>query len=111
MAIPKTGARPIVVDGLGYRWRIRRQATNMQSDYGFGKLHVAIESSDAPGTTLVLMTDRPHPQDFTTYQVKPIQPADVADWIRRARLMGWNPSVNGSPLFLKINGEVMGTFP
>jgi hypothetical protein len=34
MSIPKTGSRIISVEGVKYRWRIRRKATYLQSDYG-----------------------------------------------------------------------------
>lgn len=43
MAIPKKGSRKITVNNLVFRWLIRRKATYSQVDYGFGKLHVAIE--------------------------------------------------------------------
>ncbi|WP_262509589.1 hypothetical protein [Tenacibaculum jejuense] len=43
MAIPKKGTRKIDVDGLKFRWLIRKKATYTQSVYGIGKLHVAIE--------------------------------------------------------------------
>lgn len=59
MATRKTGSRPIVVDGIRYRWRIRHRATFLQADYGFGTLHVAVQLDEHPTTVLVLETDRP----------------------------------------------------
>ena len=49
MATRKIGSRRIVVDGIAYRWRIRKRATYSQADYGHGKLHVAVELAERPG--------------------------------------------------------------
>lgn len=96
MAMRKTGSRRLVVDGVAYRWRIRRRATYGQSDYGCGKLHVAVEQAEEqPGAVLVLYTDRPHPADWGTRQVLPVRPSDVARWVREALAAGWVPSEPG----------------
>ena len=88
MATRKTGSRQIVVDGIAYRWRIRRQATSMQADYGTRRLHVAVERADNPGALLVLFTDRPHPHDWSTIHAAPVLPPDVARWIRQTLQTG-----------------------
>jgi hypothetical protein len=49
MSIPKKGTRKIIVDGQPFIWLIRRQATNMQADYGCGNLHVAVQHAEEPG--------------------------------------------------------------
>lgn len=91
MTIPRKGSRKIVVDGVKYRWLIRRKATYSQADYGDGKIHVAIESDDKNGTILLIETDRPHPADCATDEVIPVKPSDVASWIKAAIGKGWNP--------------------
>jgi hypothetical protein len=53
MSIPKKGTRKIMVDGEPFIWLIRRQATNMQADYGCGNLHVAVQHAQEPGSVLV----------------------------------------------------------
>ncbi len=73
MATRRTGSRPIVVDGVAYRWRIRRRATSCQADYGRGKLHVAVELAERRGAVLVLVTDCPHPRDWSTEEWRLIQ--------------------------------------
>src|SRR5213595_2777243 len=95
MATRKTGSRRLVVDGVAYRWRIRKRATYSQADYGCGTLHVAVEVADKPGAVLLLYTDRPHPADWGTRQVVPVRPADVAAWVREALEAGWLPSRPG----------------
>ena len=95
MATRKAGSRKLVVDGVTYRWRIRRRATSLQSDYGHGTLHVAVELAEQPGAILVLYTDRPHPADWGTKEVAPIRPLDVANWVREAMAAGWSPSQPG----------------
>ncbi|HEX4793554.1 MAG TPA: hypothetical protein VH370_07180 [Humisphaera sp.] len=105
MATRKVGSRPIVVDGVAYRWRIRHRATNLQSDYGVGTLHVAVQLAADPGSVLQLRTDRPHPADWNRErEIVPVLPSDVEIWIRQAISLGWSPAKNG-PTF---NGQVIG---
>ena len=95
MAMRKAGSRKLVVDGVVYRWRIRRRATPLQTDFGHGTLHVAVELAERPGAVLVVYTDRPHPADWGTNQVTPIRPADVARLVREALAAGWSPAQPG----------------
>ena len=95
MATRKTGARRLVVDGVAYRWRIRKRKTNIQVDYGCGTLHVAVELAEQPGAVLVLYTNRPHPANWSVDKVLPVRPSDVAGWVREALAAGWTPSQPG----------------
>ncbi|HYH69288.1 MAG TPA: hypothetical protein VD866_31635 [Urbifossiella sp.] len=97
MAIRKIGSRRIVVDGVAYRWRVRHRGTYSQTDYGVGRLSLAVESADAAGSVLVVETDRPHPHDIFTApeQVRPVRPVDVAGWVRDAIRAGWSPNDSG----------------
>ena len=99
VATRKTGSRRLVVDGVAYRWRIRRRATYSQADYGYGTLHVAVELAEESGAVLVLYTDRPHPADWNTESVVPVCPSDVAGWVREALASGWVASRPG-PQFI-----------
>jgi hypothetical protein len=101
MATRKAGSRKLVVDGVTYRWRIRRRATKLQSDYGHGTLHVAVELAEQPGAVLVLYTDRPHPAYWGTKHVVAVRPSDVANWIREALSAGWLPSEPGPQFSLR----------
>ncbi|MCI5078502.1 hypothetical protein [Oricola sp.] len=95
VAIPRKGSRKITVKGEEYRWLVRRKATHSQTDYGAGKIHVAIEHAREKGATLHVETDRPHPKDWNTVEVAPVTPADIALWIETAIQKGWDSKKPG----------------
>ncbi len=107
MAIPKTGSRKIVVGGVTYRWLIRRRGTRCQTDYGNGRLHVAVERVETPGATLLLLTDRLHPQDIGGGLPTAVTPSDVAVWIAEAIRLGWKPAASGGPMVFQVEGRVL----
>ncbi|WP_103867634.1 hypothetical protein [Aquimarina sp. I32.4] len=107
MAIPKKGTRKIAVNELNFRWLIRKKATYTQSDYGIGKLHIAVELEENSGTSLFIYTDRKHPNDIGTEIVNPVKPSDIANWIKQAFELGWIPSKSGNPFRTKIMNEKM----
>lgn len=103
MSIPKKGTRKIIVDGEPFLWLIRRQATYTQENCG--NLHIAVEHAEKPGSVLVILTDRPHPQGLTpTNEVKPVTPSDAAQWIRQAVQLGWQPQLPGITFEVRIAG-------
>ena len=118
MAMRKTGARPIVVDGVAYRWRVRHRGTRRQADRGVGpppppvgdplaeRLHVAVELAEGTGSVLVVYTPHYHPSHYDTppWDFVPVRPADVARWIRQAIREGWVPEVNGPQYRLRVAG-------
>lgn len=99
MALVKKGSRRITVDGTTYRWRLRGRPT-----YGQGlvqsPLTYAVEHADTPGTTLVVITNQPHPSNWFGTHASPVLPSDVASSIRIARAQGWTPDSAGSPFHL-----------
>lgn len=99
MALAKKGSRLINVDGTTYRWRLRGRPTY---DQGLVRspLTYAVEHADAPGTTLVVITNQPHPSNWFGTQGSPILPGQVADGIRTALTDGWRPESPGSPFRL-----------
>lgn len=55
------------------------------------------------GSVLVIITDRPHPQDcLQTNKVIPVIPSDVAQWIRQALQLGWQPQRSGITFQVRI---------
>ncbi|MEG4005718.1 hypothetical protein QUA41_07845 [Microcoleus sp. Pol11C1] len=43
---------------------------------------------------LVILTDRPHPQNGSiNHSEIPVRPSDVAQWIRQAVQLGWQPQL------------------
>jgi hypothetical protein len=107
MSIPKKGARKITVGEKNYLWLIRRKATYNQTDYGIGRIHVAIAHAEKPGTTLVVHTDRKHPKDVGKFDVSPVTPSDVSRWIVQALELGWIPEKQGPLLAVEIEGNLM----
>ena len=104
MTIPKKGTRTITIDKDAYKWLIRRKATYGQSDYGNGKINVAIEN---PGTSLFICTDIEHPKDWNTKIVTPVTPSDISNWIKQALELNWEPEKKGLPLSTSIEDGQM----
>ena len=104
MAIPRKGSRRIEVNGTAYLRRIRSKATYNQTDYGCGYLHVAVVAARNSGTTLVIVTGRPHPWDIPLRPAFPVTPADVREWIIQARALGWEPARPGPALLMTATG-------
>lgn len=107
MAIPKKGTRAITVGEDQYRWLIRRKATYGQSVYGIGRIRVAIQHAETPGTTLSIITDRKHPHDIKTKSVIPVTPSDISNWIKQALELNWKPSQKGIPFSVLIEDGKM----
>lgn len=63
----------------------------------------AVEHADTPGTTLVLVTDRPHPSNWIGREAKPVLPPDVAQAVDRALCEGWTPTASGGPFHLDLS--------
>lgn len=103
MSIPKQGARRIVVAEEPFIWLIRRQATDAQAHYPNTYLNVAVEHAQEPGSTLIIITDRPHPEGLISpSQIKPVTPADVRLWIEQALSIGWLPKEAGKSFEVKV---------
>ena len=111
MAIRRIGSRLLVVDGMTYRWRIRRRATNSHADYSNGTSSVAVEAAGASGAVLLLETDRPHPASWSTGAVATIFSSDVSGWVRSAIRAGWMPGAPGAQLHLRASGSSMRRCP
>jgi hypothetical protein len=99
MALGRKGARRIVVDGTAYRWRLRRRPTYFQG-LVWSPCTFAVEHADAPGTTLVVTTNQPHPSNWFGREAKSVLPSDVARAIQLALGEGWAPTAPGSPFSL-----------
>ncbi len=97
MAMPKTGARRITVDGVAYRWRVRHRVHPFMALNWDGRIHVSVELADNPGSVLVVFSGHQHSRDIDTYPpgVDPVQPAHVAVWIRQSLAAGWQPAEHG----------------
>ncbi|MEW1700834.1 hypothetical protein [Streptomyces sp. NPDC091278] len=99
MALAGKGSCRVVVDGVTCRWRVRgRPACDrvlVRRPLGY-----AVEQAEAPGSILVVITDRPHPGNWFEISARPVLSAEVAFTIRTARARGWTPGEPGSPFLL-----------
>ncbi|SFC62527.1 hypothetical protein [Streptomyces aidingensis] len=102
MALVRKGSRRIVVDGVTYRWRLRRKPTYGQG-LGSSPCVFAVEHADNPGTTLVVTTNHPHPGNWVGRSSRPVLPSDVARAVRLALACGWAPQAHGSPFQLDLS--------
>ncbi len=99
MAQPKKRSRTISVDGTSYRWYVRGRPTYCQG-MAWSSMMYAVEHSERPGAVLMVETDRAHTRNWVGAETVPVLPAEVADSIRRARLLGWEPTSLGKPFRL-----------
>jgi hypothetical protein len=83
VALSQKGARRLVLDGVAYRWRVRRRPAYSQA-LGWTPLIYAVEHADEPGTVLVVTTGRPHPSSLFGHNAAPVLPSDVAAAIKLA---------------------------
>jgi hypothetical protein len=94
MTLARKGTRSIVVDGTGYRWKVRNRPTYNQGA-GFASLSYAVESADQPRSLLVVTVPWAHPSNWMGLESAAVRPAMVAAAIREARTSGWRPEVPG----------------
>jgi hypothetical protein len=102
MALVRKGSRRIIVDGVTYRWRVRRRPTYDQG-LVWSPLTYAIEQAETSGTTLVITINQPHPSNWCEIAARPVLPAEVAATIRMAHAKGWTPDEPGSPFLLDLS--------
>lgn len=101
MAIPKKGSRGIRVDGVDYRWSVRRKPTYCQG-LCHTPLNVAVALAREPGTVAVLRMRDPHPSNWMGAPAVEVRPAVVALGIRTALERGWSPKEPGRPLVAEM---------
>ncbi|MEW2395860.1 hypothetical protein [Streptomyces sp. NPDC046862] len=99
MALVGKGSRRIVVDGTAYRWRLRGRPTYSQG-LAWSPCTFAVEHANTPGTTLVVSTDQPHPNNWICREAEPVLPSRVATAVRLALREGWTPTAPGSAFHL-----------
>jgi len=101
MALNRKGSRLITVDGIEYRWRIRRKPSYTQA-LGWTPMTYAVEAANGSqsGTTLIVTSSQAHASNWVGHEAEPIRPAHVAASIREALEQGWNPTRTGSPFRL-----------
>jgi hypothetical protein len=102
MAVGRKGSREILVDGVAYRWRLRRRPTYGQR-LAWSPCTYAVERTDQPGSVLVVKTNHPHPSNWVGAMPKAVLPSGVARAIRLGLQRGWTPVCPGSPFPLDLS--------
>jgi len=99
--MPSRGARRILVDGVPFRWAVRRRPTYHQGN-GWAPLTFVVEAADQPGAPLVVTTSAAHPGNWMGLPAGTVRPAMVGSAIRRALDAGWRPGRPGPAVPLHI---------
>ena len=102
MALPKKGSRNIVIEGVGYRWRVRKKPSYSQGIEEKGLL-LAVEDATHAGSTLVVELPQTHPSSWITVEAVPVTPSDVERLVRLALRLGWRPTQPGTTFTVSTN--------
>jgi hypothetical protein len=107
MTLARKGSRNILVDGVGYRWKVRHRPTYSQG-LGSTRLSYVVEQAERSGSLLVVTVPWAHPGNWVGLESAAIRPAMVAEAIRAARAIGWHPTLPG-PAFALANPSGLAT--
>ncbi len=100
MGIPKKGSRKISVDGIEFRWKIRKKPSYGQA-IDESNLTAAIELYDSPRTTLIVTFPFTRPDSWISPSNDSVKPSDIKDSIIQAIQKGWNPKSGSSTFHLE----------
>ena len=110
MGMTRKGSRPIVVDGVSYRWMVRHKPTYMQEVFACPMMF-AVVADDHPNGTLWVVMNASRPEAckiVATARTLSITPAIVAEAIRMALQQGWQAQHHGPSFKLHL---VLGSEP
>ena len=100
MSLPKTGSRKITVEGVEYRWLIRKKPTYGQA-LNESNLSAAIELYESPRSTLVVTFPFMRPDSWISPSKESVKPSDIKDSITLAIQEGWSPHSNSATFHLQ----------
>ena len=103
MAISKKYSRPIVVDGVVYRWRVIPDMEYDQTDHD-GRILVLVWREVDSGQMLRLIAGQ-HPGGHHFARARThdiVTPRRIADGIRSALAVDWNPDSQGRSFTLHL---------
>ena len=108
MALTSKGSRSLIVDGIAYRWSVRRKPTYCQ-EMGWSNLSFAVEAASGGLCTLHVITEAPRADSVATsaneLPISPsmaVTPVLMAHSIRLALQQGWQPQQRGSACELRL---------
>lgn len=104
MTLGTKRSRPIAVDGVMYRWKVRRRPTYSQAN-GWAPLTFAVQRAEDPGCVLVVSMPSAHPGNWMLMPRGAIRPAIVATSVRMAIGRGWVPAHKGPAFSLALTQD------
>ncbi|MEV0728131.1 hypothetical protein [Polymorphospora sp. NPDC050346] len=102
MTLAIKGSRRITVDGVAFRWSVRRRPTYSQGS-GWSPLTFVVEQAEQPGALLVAALPCAHPGNWFGLPSQPVLPGTVAAGVRQALTAGWQPSRPGPAFKLDLS--------
>lgn len=105
MVLVRKGSRVITVDGLAYRWRVRKRPTYAAA-VAQTPLSFAVERADRRGAVLIATMPNAHPSNWLHAASAPVVPAIVAAVIRQARAHGWEPERPGPTFPFAVGDDI-----
>ena len=108
MALTSKGSRSLIVDGIAYRWSVRRKPTYCQ-EMGWSNLSFAVEAASY-GLCILHVSTQAARSDSVAASADElpgspsmaVTPALVAHSIRLALKQGWQPQQQGSAFELRL---------
>lgn len=100
MASPKKDSRLITVDGVVYRWRVRRRPA------GPAPIAFAVQRADRLGAVLIATLPGTEPAVWAGTRTGPVVRSIVAETIRRGRERGWRPDQPGAAFPIDMDAEI-----
>ncbi|MEN3536390.1 hypothetical protein AAH991_14845 [Microbispora sp. ZYX-F-249] len=110
MTIPGKGSRPITVDGVAYRWRIRRKPTYSQGN-GWSPMTFAVQPAEGPGRALLVSLPFFRPDAWLGARTTAVRPALVAAAVRLALRRGWDPRRPGPAFACDVTEDDLAAMP
>ena len=95
MAIPKKGARKVVIDSIVYRWTIRSKPTYSQGALE-SEMTAAAELAGSSGSVLLITFPWVRCDNWIENSELSVTPKDIENCIKLALKQGWQPEKKGS---------------
>lgn len=100
MAISKKYSRPIVVDGVAYRWKIDPEPSASEFDYA-GSMVAYVQLAENPCSVLCVQCGL-RSENILGAPGVVVTPRRIAAAIRAAIIAGWTPAEPGAPLNIHL---------
>jgi hypothetical protein len=96
VTLPSKGSREITIDGVRYRWLVRRRPTYHQG-LAWSPLTFVVEQAESSGARLIVSMGAAHPSNWVAARSVAVTPGIVEEAVRSALSRGWVPARPGPP--------------